>query len=133
VSEDENTFPFERRTEGFKTHHGRPAGVACSFQVTDDPISAFILEVRNVLNEDPTGSEFSDDAGVLKPETASLKESTFFASGCTAEVLAGETTADEVNWLEVVLANIFDVGESWDIGPPFGEDFIAKGVFLNLP
>jgi hypothetical protein len=133
VSEDENPFPFERRSESLKTHHGRPAGVACSFQVREDLVSAFILEVRNVLNEDPMGSEFSNDAGVFKPETASLKESALFASGCSAKVLAGEAAADEVNWLEVVLADVFNVGEFWDIGPPFGEDFIAKGVFLNLP
>lgn len=135
VRKDENPFPFERRTESFKTHHGRPAGVACSFQVSDDPVSADILEIRNVLNEYPAGLEFADDAGVFDPEdgTVSDVESTLLASGSATEVLAGEAAADEIDWLEVAAADVSNVGESWDIGPPSGEDFVAELVDFNLP
>lgn len=132
VRENENALPFERRTEKFSTHHGRPAGVACSFQVREDLVSGDIFEVRNVLNEDPTGSEFSDDSCVFVPETAPPVESALLAPGSDAEVLAGEAAADEIDWLEVVLADAFDVEESWDTGPPFSEDFIAKGVDFYL-
>jgi hypothetical protein len=122
VRKDEDPLPFERRTESFKTHHGRPAGVACSFQVRADPVSADILEVRNVLNEYPSGLEFADDAGVFDPEDGSVAdvESALLTSGSPAEVLAGEATADEIDWFEVAATDAFDVEESWDIGPPLG-------------
>jgi hypothetical protein len=135
VRKNEDPLPFERRTESFKTHHGRPAGVACSFQVRDDPVSADISEIRNVLNENPAGLEFADDAGVFDPEDGAVSdvESSLLTSGSTAEVLAGETAADEIDGLEVVFADVSNVGESWDIGPPFGEDFVAELLDLDLP
>jgi len=131
--EDEYSLPLEWGLENVNTHHGRPAGVACSFQVREDLVSSDIFEIRNVLNEDPTGSEFADDPGVLEPEAASLVETALLASCSPAEVLAGETAADEIDWLEVVTADVPDVGESWDIRPPLSEDFVAEGVALHLP
>ena len=60
-------------------------------------------------------------------------KSTFLSSGCDGDVLAGEAAADEIDWLEVVLADTFDVKESWDIRPSLFEDFIAEGIDLDLP
>ncbi len=96
---------FERRLEGVTTHHARPAGVVCSFQVTEHDVSAVSFEVRNVLNKDPIWSDFSDDSGILEPESASFEESAFFPACSDAEVLAGEAAADEVDWGEVVFSD----------------------------
>jgi len=60
---------------------------------------ADIFEVRNVLNEYPSGLEFADDAGIFDPEDGAVSgvESALLASGSSAEVLAGETAADEID------------------------------------
>jgi hypothetical protein len=50
------------------THHDRPSGVAASFQVREHPIAASAAERRNVLSDDPSGSELVDDAVHLGPE-----------------------------------------------------------------
>lgn len=53
TTEDERPVAPVRRTEALSVHHLRPAGVADSFHVVDDLVSAVIAEPRNVLNENP--------------------------------------------------------------------------------
>lgn len=103
------------------------------FQVREDDVCAVITEIRNVLNKNPIWSEFTDDSGELEPETGSVDESSFFVPSGNADVLAGEAAADEIDGLEVIDANFSDVGESWDIGPPLLENFVAEFVDLHLP
>jgi len=75
------------------THHKRFAGVAERFQVIENPVNSESSDARHILNDDEKGSDFSDETGVFKPETAAFA----FKSGAfagAADVLARESTTN---------------------------------------
>jgi hypothetical protein len=78
------------------THHGRASGVARSFQVREHPVSAASSESSDILNENPTGSEFPDEPGELSPETRSLSLDTG-ASSRDGDVLTREAAGNDVD------------------------------------
>src|SRR5690606_6699561 len=60
---------------------------------------------RDVLDDHPTGTELIKDTSELEEESGSLSSQSSTASS-HREVLAGKTSANKVNWFEVVLANL---------------------------
>jgi hypothetical protein len=74
---------------------------------------------------------------VLKPESASLS----WGSACSkpgfpsgdADVLAGESPADDIDWFEVVLSGCSDIEFPVNAGPPRFKDAVAEGVDFDLP
>ena len=54
------------------------------------------VKPRNILDHNPAGEEFGDDAAELKPETATLTPKTGPSTG-HAEVLAGEPSVDKIS------------------------------------
>ena len=68
VAEHPRPFPFVGGTNNFSSQYERRAGVTRFLQVGKDSVAVpFMQEARNVLNEYPKGSEFSDDAELLEP------------------------------------------------------------------
>jgi hypothetical protein len=97
VGHDPDPLPSVRGANVVSTHHERPSGVACFFQVLQDEVTASSSESTDVFNKNPTGSELSDESCVLEPESAAgafLYTRTFASDG---HVLAGEAAADEVD------------------------------------
>jgi hypothetical protein len=89
-------------------------------------------EGRDVLHDDVAGSKLANDPGELAPKTRTgAVESGSFAGG--AEVLAGESAADEVDRREVLGADFPDVLVALRFGEVAGEDRSAVGVELDLP
>ena len=84
-----------RRPDIVSTHHERPSGVACRFQVGEDFVGSDSSEARYVLSKYPSGSEFSDESCVLGPEVPLVCLPALLPSD--RERLAGEAAADDVN------------------------------------
>jgi hypothetical protein len=97
VGHDPDSLPSVRGANVVSTHHERPSGVACFFQVLQDEVTASSSESTDVFNKNPTGSELSDESGVLEPESAAgafLDARTFAGDG---DVLARSREASDDN------------------------------------
>jgi hypothetical protein len=46
---------------------------------------------------------------------------------------AGESAADKIDWGEIVSSDVSDIRESLNAGPMLLKDFVAEGVYLDLP
>lgn len=115
------------------THHERPSGVACSFQVGEDDVSPATAESRDILSDDPTRSDFLDEPEHLFPESGTLA----FDPGTLAgrrDVLAGEAAADDIGmdpfFDQSSLGEGPHVLEERDGRPVLAED--ASGMGLGL-
>jgi hypothetical protein len=89
-------------------------------------------EGRDVLHDDVAGSKLANDPGELGPKTRAGAIETSSSSG-SAEVLAGEAAADEIDRVEVAGADVSHVFEALGVGELAGEDGAAVGVLLDLP
>jgi len=120
-----------RGTEGTSRNNKRPAGVAEAFQVSKRCVEPHSDDSRHILSNNPSGSEFFNNAAHFRPEvTVIILASSLPGNG---KWLAGESSANKVNWWEVVCPAFSDVSEFRDIGPVFREDFLAKLIILYLP
>jgi len=88
------------RIDGASWYIGRPAGVAFRLQVSTHTVERHADDTRHILTQDPTGPKVSDDSKHLRPEVTVIRRASSL-SGKT-ERLAGETTADEVNFLDTI-------------------------------
>jgi hypothetical protein len=95
VGHDEDALASVGRSEVVSTHHERPSGVARLLQIREDRVSAESAEARYVLSDDPTGSEFSDDAEHFGPEPPRVRVAAPRAGN--GDGLAGESTDDGVD------------------------------------
>ncbi len=134
VGHDEDAPSQVGRAGVGSAHHERPAGVAQCFQPGADPVRAADAQSRAVLSHHPTGSQFGDEALHLVPEAAAGAAEAAALSG-GADILAGETPADEVGGADAVRAQALGgkpahVVVERDAGPVPGEDAAALGVAL---
>lgn len=120
-----------RRADGTSRYIERPRGVVQTFKVIEDVVEDCRAYSRNILSKHPSGPEFSDDSEILRPEVALV----VFALSFSGEAmgLAGESSANKVNWLEVVSSDISDISISGHGWPMLFQYPIAVGVILNLP
>lgn len=113
------------------THHERPCGVICCFQVIEYPVRSESSQVRNVLSDDPIWSAFSDEPGKLAPKPAALAVDAG-AAARLRNILAGEAAGDEIDGNSIgskaLRGKAADVGKDWRIGPVMGEDSSAEVV-----
>ena len=97
-ADDPDPVPLVRGSDRPSTHHDRPDGVADSFQRTGDPVIAASLESRNVLNEEPSGSESAGEAEEVPPgEAAARVPVDAFALAGDRHVLTGKTAGEDVH------------------------------------
>lgn len=89
-----HALPAVGRADIVSTHHERPAGVACRFQVAHDLVGGAGAYPWDVLADDPARLEFSDDPRELGPEVAVVGLGTPLSRD--AEGLAGEASDDGV-------------------------------------
>lgn len=86
----------------------------------------------DVFDDDPLGSEFVDDSSKFKPQPRALSRKAC-ALACAGQVLAGESSANKVNWREIGCADRANVGEPAGAGPVPLEHRSAEWVSLDLP
>jgi hypothetical protein len=104
------------------SHHERPCGVACFFQITEHPVRSASAQARDILSEHPTGSALTHEPEHLEPQPGSSPRETF-AFPCKADVLTGEATANDIDsFTQSICSEFADVIEARDIWPVPLED-----------
>ena len=116
------------------THHQRPAGVARSLQVTQDPVRAAASQARDVLSHHPMRSKLGDEARHVGPQARARAFNPSTTAG-KAAVLAGEAAAHQPGPRHPVGVQpggmeSADIGVGWDAGPVPGEYLARKAVGL---
>jgi hypothetical protein len=86
--------------------------------------------VGDVLDDDEGRPEVCDDARVLVPEPA-LRPREPFAASCDAEILAWESSADDINGREI--CRLSDILEPCCFRPVFRKHSPTKRVDFDLP
>jgi len=87
VGQDEDAQPLVPRADFCRAEQARRRRVAHAPKFSQDGLEAEGDVTGDVLNEDPLGAAFGDDAGNLGPEVAGIVGAAAFASG--AKGLAG--------------------------------------------
>jgi hypothetical protein len=86
----------------------------------------------DVFHDDESGSNLANDPVHFPPKAGPLPSQTGSTS-CQADVLARESSADDVGISEIVSSNCFDVIESLRFRPVLCKYVPAKIILLNLP
>jgi hypothetical protein len=89
-------------------------------------------EAWHVLHEHPSGPRTANNAGELSPQARASTFNTFSLSG-EADILAGETSADEIDRLELFRVNRADVFIAFHLRPMLLQNAAAERVDLHLP
>jgi hypothetical protein len=109
----------------------RLRGVPDTFQVRKHFVEAQPDQPRNILSNDPSGPEFRHNSEHFRPEMAVILLASLLPGD--TERLAGEPSANNVNWFEVVRSDFSHVSVSLDVGPMLFEDSVAEVIYLHLP
>jgi hypothetical protein len=89
-------------------------------------------EAWDVFNEHPSRSQFPHQAGELKPKAAARALDTGAFSGL-AEVLAWESSADEIDGFEFRAAKFADIAIALYLWPVLGQYLQAVRIVFDLP
>jgi len=108
----------------------RPCGVTDPLQVRKHLVEFHSDDSRNILANDPSGSDGFNNPQHFRPEVTVIIFA-FLLPGDT-ERLTRESSANKVNWFKVV-STFSDVSVFGDIGPMFREDFSTIFVNFHLP
>jgi hypothetical protein len=119
-----------RCAEGDSRNTQRPDFVAEGFQISAHLVKSHADETRHILTNNPSGLCERHNAAHLRPE-GTLVLAAQSLSG-KAEGLAGEASANKVNWLKVFSRHDANVAEARYVRPMLGEYALAPGVDLNL-
>ncbi len=96
VGHNPDPLPLVRGIDGTSRYTDRPDGVAFRFQASRHDVKPARAESRNVLSEDPTGSQLAHDPQVFEPQAAAGSAEPFTLAG-DADVLAGKPAGDEID------------------------------------
>ena len=134
MGQDEGSDPLVRRADFCRAEQARRRRVAHVPKLSQHGFKAEADVTGNVLQEDPLGSAFSDDAGDLGPEVAGIVHPATFASG--AERLAGISGQDDVEGpaegLGVKAAQIIPDWRGGEIPRALGGDEHSSGPIFPL-
>lgn len=134
VGHDENPVPPVPCPDAASWNTERDDLVSHSFQVRANALEYHAVldrqEARNVLSDDPGRLKRAYDSKHLWPEEAVVLRASSFS--CDGERLARESAGNKVNWAEVRVREVADVGASVDIGPVPGEHAAAVVVPFDL-
>jgi hypothetical protein len=93
-SKDDNPWPPVPSAEVASSNHVRPAGVTDRVQRVRDPVIASSLDESAVLSNEPTRSDFIDDADGVIEEVVGVEASTAADGGVLA---AGRGARNKIN------------------------------------
>ena len=108
-------------------HHERPSGVASFFQITEHPVSSESSKARDILNEHPIGSTLMHEPEHFEPQPGSLALEAFAFAG-DADVLTGESSANEVDLTQSTWVKGADILEDRDTRPVAPQDRSTVGL-----
>ena len=95
VGHNKHPLPSVRSPGMDSTDHERPRGVARSFQIKENPVSAESAEARDVFSHDPIRSGKLNNSEHLRPEPALVRLAV--APARDRDRLAGETAGNDVD------------------------------------
>jgi hypothetical protein len=121
-----------RRSNTGSRKHAPSSIVPARGQLPENSPEPASKESCDVFQQHVAWSNLANDADDLEKESAALSVESGPAS-CDAEILTGETTAEDVDRLEVVDPDRADVVESLCIGPVPFEDATTERIDLDLP
>jgi hypothetical protein len=132
VGQDEDALPLVRRADFCRAEQARRRRVTHVPKLSQHGLKAEADVAGDVLEEDPLGATFPDDAGNIWPEVAGIF-STAALSGC-AEGLAGITGEDCVKGPAegsgIEAAQIVPDRSGREIPCPLGSDEYSSGPVL---
>jgi hypothetical protein len=132
VGNDEDAVPLVRGADGGRGYAVPLRVIPARGQLAENASKPTSKERCDVLHDDNARSKLANDPHVFEEETAARTVETGTAS-CDAEVLAGESSADDVDAREVGGSDGSDVLVSSGMGPVPFKDASAEGVNLDLP
>lgn len=120
-----------RRSDMRRRKRDRQRFIAELFQSPAYGINPALGSAGDVLDDNPSGTHFPDNAYKLIPEaTSSTSEATSLA--CSRDILAWKPATDEIDWGEFD-ADCSDIIKLLHPGPMFGKYPPTILVLLNLP
>ena len=90
-----------------------------------------MFEARHIFTNNPRGPEFGNNSEIFRPEVAVICLA-FSLPGDTVR-LARESSANNVNWFEVVTSTFSDILMPPHIWPMFSQHFVTIIVVVALP
>lgn len=106
----------------------------CDFVTDGFQVNRHLLEDQigcssNIFTNDPSGLEDFNSSAHFRPEVNSGS----FSMGRITKWLTGESSTDEVNWIDPCPVNGSDVVMAWNVWPVVSQDLSAKVIDFNLP
>jgi len=101
-------------------------------QRSENVVKSSSKECCDVFHDDVAGFQLANDSCVLMPESRSLAVEPCALASVT-DVLAGKSSANNVNGGEVSSSDIFHVLVSGNVRPMLREHRPTVGVLLDLP
>jgi len=130
--DDEKAIACEVGTKGFRRNAVPFNTVPVLGQGGENATEFFESKQRwRVLHDSDLRSNLANDSKVFPPKPSFICRSCAFSSN--ADWLAGWTSTDDSDFLEVVFSAISDVVFFWDFRPTLCEDFFRIVIDFNLP
>ena len=101
-------------------------------QVSENSVESSASEGGDVLHDDVAGSKLANEPREVPPKTRAFSVDPRSLSRA-ADVLAGETSAEDIDWPNSVGAQFSHIGVAGHSGPMLGEDTTTESVALGLP
>ena len=112
VGHEEDAIAVVRCSEFSGGHSNRHTGIPEGPQVAPHAGHPGIPIAAGVLDDNPSGPELPEDAAKLRPQSGSVSvESRSADDICCAEILAGESAANEIDALRSSMLDLSNVSE----------------------
>jgi hypothetical protein len=135
VGNNPNPVSLMRRVDGASRNNKRLAGVVLGFQVRETSVEAHSDEVSNILANNPSGSEFFNNAEHFWPEITVVELTSFMAGN--GKRLAREASGEEVDGAGVaevsdvaVLGEFSNVSIDGGVGPVLLKHGLAERLVV---
>jgi hypothetical protein len=128
VGHDPDAIPLMRGANGGSGYTVPLRIVPERVEATEDFVQSARAKGCNILDDDVARVDFFDETAIFVPKTASLASESESVTG-DADVLAGESSADNVNGFMYVLGGkSFNVFKNRHVWPVFLKNSTAYGV-----
>jgi len=101
-------------------------------QVPENSAHSSSKQSCDVFHDDVAGSKLANESGIFGPKTRAGAVDAGASAG-EAEVLAGETSTEDVDRLGLDGGELADIGVARDVRPVAGEDTATEGIGFALP
>jgi hypothetical protein len=131
VAHNPDSFAAVVGSESVSRKYKRPAGVALSFQISEYSVEVKRDDSRNILANNPSGSDFLNNSQHFRPEITVILIASLLPGN--AEWLARESPDHNVNCWGFCRVELSDVTMFLRFGEPEFQYFLAVFVDFHLP